>query len=48
MLPAREKLEKTIGDLGIDNSTHVVVVPMGQQAADVAAATTLASRDGRG
>jgi thiosulfate/3-mercaptopyruvate sulfurtransferase len=41
MLPAREKLEKTIGDLGIDNSTHVVVVPMGQQAADVAAATRI-------
>lgn len=39
MLPPPEKLEKLIGGLGISNQTHVVIVPEGRTAADVATAT---------
>lgn len=39
MLPAPEKLAKVIGAHGIDNASHVVVIPMGARAQDVGAAT---------
>ncbi len=39
MLPAKEYLERLIGGLGIDNQTHVVLVPPGYHAGDVAMAT---------
>ncbi|MGH6816396.1 MAG: sulfurtransferase, partial [Hyphomicrobiaceae bacterium] len=38
-LPPPEKLEKLIGSLGIDNATHVVLVPYGFAAQEMAAAT---------
>jgi thiosulfate/3-mercaptopyruvate sulfurtransferase len=41
MLPPPEKVEKVIGALGIDNTSHVVIVPMGRQALDMGAATRL-------
>jgi thiosulfate/3-mercaptopyruvate sulfurtransferase len=41
MLPPPDKLEKLIGSLGIDNSTHVVLIPEGRNAQDVGAATRL-------
>jgi thiosulfate/3-mercaptopyruvate sulfurtransferase len=39
MMPAPEKLERLIGSLGIDNQTHVVLIPEGRSAQDVGAAT---------
>jgi thiosulfate/3-mercaptopyruvate sulfurtransferase len=39
MLPPADKLEKLIGGLGIGNSSHVVLVPAGTNAADMATAT---------
>jgi thiosulfate/3-mercaptopyruvate sulfurtransferase len=41
MLPAVEKLEKLIGGLGIDNSTHVVIIPQGAKALDMGTATRI-------
>jgi thiosulfate/3-mercaptopyruvate sulfurtransferase len=41
MLPPADKVEKVIGALGIDNKSHVVIVPMGRQALDMGAATRL-------
>ncbi|HRY06991.1 MAG TPA: sulfurtransferase [Hyphomicrobiaceae bacterium] len=41
MLPPAAKLEKIIGALGIDNATHVVLIPMGKRAQDTGAATRL-------
>jgi thiosulfate/3-mercaptopyruvate sulfurtransferase len=41
MLPPPDKLEKLIGSLGIDNATHVVLIPEGRNAQDVGAATRL-------
>jgi len=41
MLPPAENVEKVIGALGIDNKSHVVIVPMGRQALDMGAATRL-------
>lgn len=41
MLPAPDKLEKLIGSLGIDNATHVILIPEGRNAQDVGAATRL-------
>ena len=41
MLPPVEKLEKVIGAHGIDNATHVVLIPMGKKAQDTGAATRL-------
>ncbi len=41
MLPSPEKLEKVIGDLGISNDTHVVLIPEGKAAVDMGAATRL-------
>ena len=38
-MPPVEKLEKLIGGLGIGNSDHVVVVPVGGKALDVGTAT---------
>ena len=40
-LPAPEKLEKVVGRFGIDNATHVVLVPEGKTAQDMGAATRL-------
>ena len=39
MLPPPEKVGKLIGSLGIDNQTHVVLVPEGRNAADIGTAT---------
>lgn len=39
MLPPPEKVGKLIGSLGIDNQTHVVLVPEGRNAADMGTAT---------
>ncbi|MGD9671070.1 MAG: sulfurtransferase [Hyphomicrobiaceae bacterium] len=41
MLPPADKLEKLIGAHGIDNATHVVLIPMGKHAQDTGAATRL-------
>lgn len=41
MLPPPDKLEKLIGAHGIDNATHVVLIPMGKNAQDTGAATRL-------
>lgn len=41
MLPAVDKLEKVIANHGIDNGTHVVLIPMGRNAQDTGAATRL-------
>lgn len=41
MLPPPDKLEKLIGGLGIDNETHVVLAPAGQNAADMGTATRI-------
>lgn len=40
-LPAPDKLEKVIGSHGIDNATHVVLIPEGRLAVDMGAATRL-------
>lgn len=40
-LPPVDKLEKVIGAHGIDNATHVVLIPMGRTAADMGSATRL-------
>jgi thiosulfate/3-mercaptopyruvate sulfurtransferase len=40
-LPPAERLEALIGRLGIDNATHVVLIPEGRNAADMGAATRL-------
>ncbi len=39
MIPSVAVLEKLIGSLGIDNKTHVVLIPFGRRAGDVASAT---------
>ena len=41
MLPPPEKVERLIGSLGIDNASHVVIVPDGRSARDVGAAARL-------
>lgn len=41
MLPPPDKLEKVIGGLGIDNNTHVIIVPFGEKAVDMGAATRI-------
>lgn len=41
MLPPPDKVERLIGGLGIDNATHVVLVPDGRAAQDVGAAARL-------
>ncbi len=41
MLPPVAKLEKLIGSLGIDNDTHVVIVPQGAKALDMGTATRI-------
>ena len=41
MLPPVGKLEKLIGGLGIDNNTHVVVIPQGSRALDMGTATRI-------
>lgn len=41
MLPPPDKIEKLIGAQGIDNATHVVLIPMGKNAQDTGAATRL-------
>lgn len=41
MLPPVPKLEKLIGSLGIGNSSHVVVVPTGENALDMGTATRI-------
>ncbi len=40
-LPPAENLSKLIGSLGIDNDTHVVLVPLGDKAVDMGAATRI-------
>lgn len=40
-LAPTEKLEKLIGGLGIDNSSHVVIIPNGGKALDVGTATRI-------
>jgi thiosulfate/3-mercaptopyruvate sulfurtransferase len=39
MIPSVAALEKLIGGLGIDNQTHVVLIPFGRSAGDIASAT---------
>ncbi len=39
MLPPAAKLEQLIGSLGIDNRTHVILIPEGRSAQDMGAAT---------
>jgi thiosulfate/3-mercaptopyruvate sulfurtransferase len=41
MLPPPDKVAKLIGSLGIDNDTHVVLVPLGRAAIDMGAATRI-------
>ena len=41
MMPPVSKLEKIIGNMGIDNKTHVVLTPIGQSAGDMAVATRI-------
>lgn len=41
MLPPTEKVEALIGGLGIDNTTHVVIIPEGRNAADMGSATRI-------
>ncbi len=41
VMPPVEQMEKMIGGLGIDNRTHVVLVPLGQNAGDMAAAARI-------
>lgn len=40
-LPPAESLSKLIGSLGIDNNTHVVLVPLGEKAVDMGTATRI-------
>ena len=40
-LPGAAKLEKLIGKLGIDNNSHVVIVPAGNKALDMGTATRI-------
>ncbi len=39
VMPSPDRLAQTIGGLGIDNDTHVVLIPLGKSAADMGAAT---------
>lgn len=39
LIPSVAALERLIGSLGIDNQTHVVLVPFGRSAGDIATAT---------
>ncbi len=41
MLPPTDKLEKLIGGLGIDNASHVVIIPNGGKALDMGTATRI-------
>lgn len=41
MLPAKDKLEKMISELGIDNQSQVVIIPTGKGAGDIAAAARI-------
>ena len=41
MLPEKDYLDKLIGQLGIDNSTHVILAPVGAGASDMAVATRI-------
>ena len=40
-LPPMDNIEKLVGNLGIDNNTHVVLVPLGERALDMGAATRI-------
>jgi thiosulfate/3-mercaptopyruvate sulfurtransferase len=40
-VPPAANLEKLIGSLGIDNNTHVILVPLGERALDMGAATRI-------
>lgn len=39
MLPPKEQIEKTIADLGINNESHVVIIPAGTDASEFGGAT---------
>ncbi|MCB1761926.1 MAG: sulfurtransferase [Gammaproteobacteria bacterium] len=41
MLPPIDKLEQLIGDLGIDNASHVVIIPNGGKSLDMGTATRI-------
>lgn len=41
VMPSVQRLESMIGALGIDNTSHVVLVPFGQSAGDMAAAARI-------
>ncbi len=41
MLPSQTYLERLLGSLGIDQDAHVVIVPLGKQADELAAATRI-------
>lgn len=41
LIPDKDYLEKLIGQLGIDNKTHVVLAPLGAGASDMAVATRI-------
>jgi len=41
MLPGKDYLDTLIGQLGIDNSTHVILAPVGAGASDMAVATRI-------
>ena len=41
MIPAKDQLEKLIGDLGISNSDHVVILPGGYSASEMGVATRI-------
>ncbi|MCD6186893.1 MAG: sulfurtransferase, partial [Desulfuromusa sp.] len=41
MLPGKDYLDNLIGQLGIDNSTHVILAPVGASASDMAVATRI-------
>lgn len=41
MLPPADKLEKLIGGLGIDNASHVVIIPQGAKPLDMGTATRI-------
>ena len=41
MLPEKDYLDNLIGQLGIDNNTHVILAPLGADASDMAVATRI-------
>jgi len=44
MVPTTGKLEKLIGELGIDENSHVVIVPAGVHVSDFGAAAAFIGR----